>query len=226
MISKLSFVDKGDGISLRDSVYLELKDAIMKGELLPGMRLMEIPIADKMGVSRTPVREAIKRLEKDGFVTVTPGFGAKVSGIGDKDVTDALDVRIAVETMAVRQAAQVISAKQVEELRRINRDIHKAVKSGDVAAISLEDNRLHHTICEISDNKVLLRIMQELEELVLRFRVEYIKGITEYSAILEDHDAIIDAVAAGDADEAARLVESHITRQRDYICEIINKGSE
>lgn len=223
MIAEINFVDKGEGISLKDMVYTELKEAIMRGEFAAGLRLMEIPIAEKLGVSRTPVREAIKRLEEDGLVTVTPGCGAKVSGIGGKDVTDALDVRIVIESMAVRLAAENINSQKAAELRRINNEIRRAVKEKNTAAISLNDSRLHHAICEAADNKVLLKIMQELEALVLRYRVEYIKSIASYKEILDEHDGIIGAVAAGDAEMAVKLVTSHIIRQKNCICEIIRR---
>lgn len=223
MIAEINFVDKGEGVSLRDMVYFELKEAIMRGELAPGLRLMEIPIAEQLGVSRTPVREAIKRLEEDGLVIITPGCGAKVSGIRGKDVTDALDVRVVVETMAVRLAAKNIGAEQIEELKRINNEIRRAVREGNIAAISVNDSRLHHAICEAAGNKVLLKVMRELETLVLRYRVEYIKSIASYNEILDEHDAVIRAVAAGDAEMAAKLVESHIMRQKNCICEIIKR---
>lgn len=221
MIAEINFVDKGEGVSLRDMVYFELKDAIMRGELAPGLRLMEIPIAEKLGVSRTPVREAIKRLEEDGLVIITPGCGAKVSGIRGKDVTDALEVRIVVETMAVRLAAKNIGAKQIDELKSINNEMRRAVREKNTAAFSLSDSRLHRAICEAAGNKVLLKVMHELETLVLRYRVEYIKSIASYNDIIDEHDAIIKAVAAGNAEMAAKLVTSHITRQKDCICEII-----
>ncbi|MCM1307283.1 MAG: GntR family transcriptional regulator, partial [Butyrivibrio sp.] len=136
MIAEINFVDKGEGVSLRDMVYFELKEAIMRGELAPGLRLMEIPIAERLGVSRTPVREAVKRLEEDGLVIITPGCGAKVSEIRGKDVTDALDVRIVVETMAVRLAAKNISAGQVDELKRINAEMRRAIMEKNTAALS------------------------------------------------------------------------------------------
>lgn len=226
MTAEISFMDKGEGASLRDMVYIELKEAIMKGELAPGLRLMEIPLAKQLGVSRTPVREAIKRLEEDGLAIITPGCGAKVSRIRGKEVADALDVRIAIETMAVRLAAQNSSAAQVEELWRIHNGIRRAAGEGNPAGISAGDGRLHHVICEAADNKTLLKIMQELEMQVLRYRVEYVKSLQTYDEILGEHDKIIRAVAAGDAETAAALVTAHIRRQKDFICEIIERRDE
>ncbi|MCM1307449.1 MAG: FCD domain-containing protein, partial [Butyrivibrio sp.] len=89
--------------------------------------------------------------------------------------------------------------------------------------LSVNDSRLHHAICEAADNKVLLKVMRELEALVLRYRVEYIKSIASCGEILDEHDAIIKAVAAGDAKTAERLVTSHIMRQKNCICEIIKR---
>ena len=216
-------IDKLTGNTLRDSVYETLRKAIMIGELVPGERLMEIPLSERLGVSRTPVREAIKRLAKDDLVTITKGCGARVSDMTDKDVTDALDVRIRIEDMAVRLAARNITATQVKEIREINRKMSEAVKKGDLDGASAADNRLHHVICEAAGNSVLTTVHTMLAEHVLRYRIKYIQSIDDYDELILEHTKIIIAIETGDEEEASRLVTNHITKQRDIICNIIKK---
>lgn len=226
MISEGHILDTGDGLSLRDSVYKTLKQAIMTGELAPDERLMEIHLANKLGVSRTPVREAIRRLEKEQLVVINPRCGAKVAGITDKDVTDALEVRLAVENMAVRLAAQNISKNQVEKLNQINKAMEQAVVRDDISGISDADNNLHRAICEAGGNNVLSMIMMMLEEHVLRYRVEYIRSIQDFDALLTEHKELIKALQAGDEAEASRLITIHIENQSNRICKIIQEKNK
>lgn len=226
MITEGHILDTGDGLSLRDSVYKTLKQAIMTGELAPDERLMEIHLANKLGVSRTPVREAIRRLEKEQLVVINPRCGAKVAGITDKDVTDALEVRLAIENMAVKLAAQNISKEQLEKLKQINHTMELAVEREDIAGISDADNNLHRAICEAGGNNVLSMITLLLEEHVLRYRVEYIRSIQDFDALLQEHKELIRALQAGDEEEASRLITVHIENQSRRICEIIQEKNK
>ncbi len=221
MISDVVLLYSGEGESLRDSVYNSLKKAIMTGVLQPDERLMEIPIANQLGVSRTPVREAIQRLEKELLVISSPRCGAKVAGITYKAVKDALDVRIGVETMVIGAAVDNITADQLTELKEINNEIRETIKEGNVVKISDLDNLLHRKIVEATSNNVLKDIMRMLEEHVLRYRYEYIKSIKGSYNIVEEHDLIIEAVENKDAEAASKYMIDHISRQKDEICKII-----
>lgn len=221
MISDVVLLYSGEGESLRDSVYNSLKKAIMTGVLLPDERLMEIPIANQLGVSRTPVREAIQRLEKELLVISSPRCGAKVAGITYKAVKDALDVRIGVETMVVRFAVENITNDQLEELKSINNEIRQTLDEGNVVKISDLDNLLHRKIVEATGNNVLKDIMRMLEEHVLRYRYEYIKSIKGSSRIVEEHDLIIEALENKDVEAASKYMMEHISRQQEEICKII-----
>lgn len=221
MISDVVLLYSGEGESLRDSVYNSLKKAIMTGVLQPDERLMEIPIANQLGVSRTPVREAIQRLEKELLVISSPRCGAKVAGITYKAVKDALDVRIGVETMVIGAAVDNITADQLTELKEINNEIRETIKEGNVVKISDLDNLLHRKIVEATSNNVLKDIMRMLEEHVLRYRYEYIKSIKGSYNIVEEHDLIIEAIENKDAEAASKYMIDHISRQKDEICKII-----
>ena len=216
-------LDFDEGVSLRDAVCGVLRAAILTGELEAGDRLMEIPLAEQMGVSRTPVRESIRRLEEEGLVIITPKCGARVASYTEKEVTDALDVRMHIESMSVKLAAMYITAEQVDILKEINKEMAAAVKKKKITAISEADNRLHNAICCSANNQVLLLIMKLLEEQVIRYRVEYIKSIGDYTELLEEHEELIKALENRDGDRAAEIVEHHIKNQKEKIKEIIAK---
>lgn len=218
--------DYSEGLSLRDSVYLAIREAILNGEFPPNKRLREIPLSQKLGVSRTPVREAIRKLEEEHLVVIMPKCGARVASFTNKDVTDALDVRLTIEDMAVRLAARNMTDEQIAELKAINKEMESAIKVKDVSKISEADNRLHNRICIGADNRVLLKIMYMLEEQVLRYRVEYIKSVKDYKELIDEHNELIKALEAGDESGAAKIMDLHIMKQKEKICEIIQKQSE
>lgn len=218
--------DYSEGLSLRDSVYLAIREAILNGEFPPNKRLREIPLSQKLGVSRTPVREAIKKLEEEHLVVIMPKCGARVASFTNKDVTDALDVRLTIEDMAVRLAARNMTDEQIAELKAINKEMESAIKVKDISKISEADNRLHNRICIGADNRVLLKIMYMLEEQVLRYRVEYIKSVKDYNELIYEHNELIKALEAGDEIGAAKIMDLHIMKQKEKICEIIQKQSE
>ncbi len=226
MIAEGHILDTGDGISLRDSVYKIIKQAIMTGELAPDERLMEIPIANKLGVSRTPVREAVKRLEKEQLVIINPRCGARVAAITDKDVTDALEVRLSVENMAVRLAVHCITPEQIARLRKYNESMAMAVRNNDISGISEADYSIHRIICESTGNNVLMTIMGILEEHVIRFRVEDIRSTVDYAQLLQEHNELIAALEQRDEDGAAIVITKHISNQLGRIRRIIQQKAE
>ena len=104
-----------DYLPLRDVVFNTLRRAILKGELKPGERLMEIALADKLGVSRTPIREAIRKLELEGLVVMAPRKGAKVASITERDLNDVLEVRKGMEVLAISLACERITKEEMEQ---------------------------------------------------------------------------------------------------------------
>ena len=139
-------LDFDEGVSLRDAVCGVLRAAILTGELEAGDRLMEIPLAEQMGVSRTPVREAIRRLEEEGLVIITPKCGARVASYTEKEVTDALDVRMHIESMSVKLAAMYITAEQVDILKEIN----KEKKSFNDLGITYEEKAFYDILIAVA----------------------------------------------------------------------------
>lgn len=123
-------VNMNEYLPLRDVVFNTLRKAILRGELKPGERLMEIQLANKLGVSRTPIREAIRKLELEGLVLMIPRKGAEVAQITEKNMQDVLEVRKALEELSVQLACERITPEQVEEMRNAAEDFRKVLKSG------------------------------------------------------------------------------------------------
>lgn len=223
MNAEKQLLDLKDNISLRDAVYQTLKNGIMTGEFAPGERLLEIPLANQLGVSRTPVREAIKRLEREQFVEISPRCGAKVSGITDKDAVDALEVRVEIERMAVRMAAANSTKEHIRKLKSLNLDMEAAFNRKDIHGIFEADNNIHRLIAEATGNNVLISVMDMLEEHVLRYRVEYIRNIQQYKGLIEEHYEIITAIEKRESDRAEELMTRHIKEQLESIRERIRE---
>ncbi len=226
MLAQKLKLNMENGTSLRDAVYETLKDAILTGEMKPGERIMEIPIADQLGVSRTPVREALHRLQEENLVIIQPKCGAKVADITEKSVRDALAVRTTIEEMSVRLAARNHSADVVNKLREINTAIETAVREQDIETIFACDKNLHRVICDAADNPVLSSVTAFLDDLVLRYRIEYVKCIEDCGQLTVEHGELVDAIEAGNEELAVKLIREHISNQNDRICSMIRNKVE
>ena len=183
---------------LREIVYEELKRQIMVGEIAPGTRMMEVELAEEMGVSRTPVREAIRKLEKEGLVTIEPRRGAYASDISAKDMVDILEVRQDLEGMAAGIAAQKITDDSRIELENIARKYKESVDREDIEQIIRNDEAFHKYIVGLSENKTLIKMVSQVQELALRFRYIYYEDFSRFKNQPSEHQAIVDAIVSGD----------------------------
>ena len=149
-------MDVNEYLPLRDVVFNTLRQAILTGEMEPGERLMEIQLANKLGVSRTPIREAIRKLELEGLVIMIPRKGAEVAHITVKDMRDVLEVRSALEELATTLACKNVTPEHIEELKTANRVFEAAIVSKDVVAIVNADVAFHNIIYSMTDNQRLI----------------------------------------------------------------------
>ncbi|MDO4517623.1 MAG: GntR family transcriptional regulator, partial [Bacillota bacterium] len=133
---------------LREMVYEELKMKILTGAIIPGMRMMEIELAEDMGVSRTPIREAIRKLEKEGLVTIEPRRGAYASQISTDDMVEILEVRQDLEGLAAGMAATRMNEAQLKELEEVSKLYNKAVVNGNMKSMIKYDTRFHRIIVD------------------------------------------------------------------------------
>lgn len=202
---------------LREMVYEELKMQILKGSIIPGTRMMEVELAEEMGVSRTPIREAIRKLEKEGLVTIEPRRGAYASMISTEDMVEILEVRQDLEGLAAYFAADRMTKSQMEELKQVSNSYNEAVKEGNMEAMIKHDTRFHHIIVESCRNKILVQMIEQLQELVLRFRYIYYDNFKRAENMPEEHEAIVAAIAEGDADKARAAADIHIERLKELV---------
>ena len=202
---------------LREIVYEELKRQIMVGEIAPGTRMMEVELAEEMGVSRTPVREAIRKLEKEGLVTIEPRRGAYASDISAKDMVDILEVRQDLEGMAAGIAAQKITDEGRIELENIARKYKDSVDREDIEEIIKNDEAFHKYIGSLSGNKTLIKMVSQVQELALRFRYIYYEDFSRFKNQPSEHQAIVDAIAGGDVAGARKYAEEHLAGLKDFV---------
>lgn len=210
-----------DYLPLRDVVFNTLRQAILRGELKPGERLMEIQLANKLGVSRTPIREAIRKLELEGLVLMIPRRGAEVAEITEKSLRDVLEVRGALEELAVKLACQKITDEQIAELRAVEKEFEQALNSGDVTVYAEADVKFHDVIYHATDNQRLIQLLFNLREQMYRYRVEYLKREEAHGTLLMEHKKIIETIANRDMDAAVDAVCQHIDNQVSAVIDTI-----
>ena len=161
-------MDVNDYLPLRDVVFNTLRQAILRGEMEPGERLMEIQLAQKLGVSRTPIREAIRKLELEGLVIMIPRKGAEVAHITEKDMRDVLEVRCTLEELAVALACKNVTPERIMDLRAANKVFESAIVSKDVVNIVDADVQFHDTIYAMTDNDRLIQIINKGAEVQIQ----------------------------------------------------------
>lgn len=211
---------------LRDIVFKALREAIITGELKPGERLMEIKLANELGVSRTPVREAIRKLELEGLVIMTARKGAEVAPINEKDLMEVLEIRKTLEGLACELAVSNATKENVEQFIEINKLIEVAIKEDDIEEITKQDVAFHEAIYQITNNKRLIQMLHQLKEHIFRYRFEYIKDMKNKQTIVEEHNAIILALKKNDQKNAKKEIEKHIEVQEKYILNTLIKNKK
>ena len=204
-------------VPLRDVVFNTLRQAILTGELKPGERLMEIHLANRLGVSRTPIREAIRKLELEGLVTMIPRRGAEVAQITEKSMSDVLEVRRAMDALCVELACERISDEELKELKAACDNFEHAVRSKDNKKIAKADVELHDIIVKATGNSRLVQLINNLSEQMYRYRYEYIKDASQHNRLIEEHRIIYESIVNKDKETASQAAKMHIDNQEKAI---------
>ena len=210
-------------LPLRDVVFNTLRQAIITGEFAPGERLMEISLANRLGVSRTPVREAIRKLELEGLVIMIPRKGAQVAKITEKNLRDVIEIRTVLEEFAAVLACELIDQTGIRDLRQAHEDFIRSVENGDILDIVDKDETFHDTIFRATNNDRLISIINNLREQFYRYRMEYVKDIRQRSSLVEEHRELLDAITNRDSVKAKELMRTHLLNQQQ---EVINNIQE
>lgn len=207
-------VTMNEYLPLRDVVFNTLRQAILKGELEPGERLMEIQLAERLGVSRTPIREAIRKLELEGLVLMIPRKGAEVANISETSLREVLEVRRSLEELAIELACQRITQEELSELEQTEAAFSEAIRKGDPMDIAESDERYHDVIYQATGNSRLVQILNNLREQMYRYRLEYIKDADKRQILIVEHEHILRALKNHNIGEAKSAVREHIDNQQ------------
>jgi DNA-binding GntR family transcriptional regulator len=202
---------------LREVVCETLRDAIRKGILKPGERLMEIQLAEELGVSRTPVREAIRKLELEGYVIMMPRRGTYVANLSIRDVNEVFEIRTSLDSLASGLAAERITDEELERLQRLLVLISEYVETNDMEKIVETDTEFHDLLYQASRNTRLVGIIFNLREQLTRFRTTSMAFPGRLAATLEEHRRIVEAIAQGDVKEAQAAAEYHMEKSEQTL---------
>ena len=208
---------------LRELAYQELKHKILIGEIASETRLMEVSLAEKMNVSRTPIREAIRELAADGLVTIEPRRGAYVAKVSVKDMLDVFEVREDLEGLAASLAALRATEEQKKRLQELISEYDTAVEEDDKKAIVSCDEEFHRLIVQCSANDTLIQMVNHIQELSLRFRYIYFDDFSRNRKVSEEHKKIYDAIISGDKERAREEADAHIKALKDFVCTLEKK---
>ena len=212
-------------LPLRDIVFQTLRNAIITGELQPGERLMETQLAEKLGVSRTPIREAIRKLELEGLVVMVPRKGAQVAQFTEKDIQDVLEVRAALEALAAKLACRRMDDRAFLKLQLAIAEYSYAAKNKDLETMIEKDVEFHDIICNATQNDQLIQLFNNLKEQVNRDRITYLKNAEDSETVEAEHLAILEALKNKDEEVASNLASNHIYTQCNSITDLVKTGA-
>ncbi len=200
---------------LAEGVLRHLSRDIVSGVLAPGQRLVELQLAAELGVSRSPVREAIHRLATDGLVEIQPRRGAFVAALTPKDLEDVFDVREQLERMAAGLAASTAGPARASELRAIETECAAAAAAGDVTSFFELNDRLHGLVAQLSGNAYLHQLQRSAAR--RSFRALFLQADSDefLARSVTEHHAIVDAIAGGDRATAEAAMGHHLRHARD-----------
>ncbi|MBQ8418657.1 MAG: GntR family transcriptional regulator [Phascolarctobacterium sp.] len=207
---------------LRELVCESIRQAIIDGTFSPGERLMEIQLADEMGVSRTPVREAIRKLELEGFVVMIPRRGTYVADISIRDITEIYEIRTCLDELAAGLAAERITDEELETLNRLLVEFGQYINAGDMEKIVEVDTAFHEVLYMASRNDRLHSIINNLREQVTSIRGRSMSYPGRLTETMDEHRALVDSIAARDVERAQNAARIHIENAEHTLMKSIN----
>lgn len=215
----MSMMNDDEYLPLRDVVFNTLRQEILTGKLKPGERLMEIHLANKLGVSRTPIREAIRKLELEGLVIMIPRRGAEVAQITLKNLKDVMEVRRALDVLAIELACERMGQEALEVLFQACEHFSDAVKTNDTRMLAEADVAFHDQIVLSTGNARLIQLVSNLSEQMYRYRFEYLKDASSHEMLRQEHLGMYQCILKKDKVTAAEIVRKHINNQEEAIIE-------
>jgi len=205
--------------TLGDEATERLRAAIKHGSLVPGVRLVERELAQRLGVSRVPIREAIQRLVEEGLVTKLAHRGTFVAMLSRKELEEISSLRIVLERFVVARAIERWSPEQAAHLRVIVKDMHAAATARNVQLLSERDAQFHHALWKLTEHNLLLEVVSGLRSRISRFLSEATSALpaSELTTHATAHNQLIDSLSSGDLEHAQDAITTHILGAKQRI---------
>jgi DNA-binding GntR family transcriptional regulator len=200
--------------TIRKRIYEHLREQLLNGEIAPPEHLIEAKIAEELGTSRTPVREALHSLELEGLIESIPRVGYVVKAISGEEVEEICEIRMAIEGVAVRWAMEKAHKKLVEELKRNVLLSDEKVLKGEVRAFVDMDARFHEIIARFSGSKRLLELAQTLRRHMLRYRIHSINSVDNVLRAIDGHKGILKAIEKRNLEEVNKAIRHHMEQSK------------
>ncbi|MCX7920438.1 MAG: GntR family transcriptional regulator [Clostridia bacterium] len=210
--------------SLRAKVFNQLQNDILNGKYQPGESLIETRLCDDLGVSRTPIREAIRQLELEGLVQSIPNKGAIVKGISAKDIEDIYTIRMLIEGLAARWATEKITPEELEELKEAVELEEFYTMKNDTEHLLKFDSKFHEIIFKASKSKPLMHTLKTFHHYVQRARNTSLRCPGRAEEVLMEHKAILQAIINGEAEKAEKLTTEHVRNASNNLIHNREKG--
>ncbi len=214
-MEKLWENDNNRSMPLREKVFHHLRNRILEGSIEPGESLIETKLADELGVSRTPIREAFRKLELEGLVFSTPNKGVVVKGISDQDTEDIFAIRMHLEPLAARWAAKRITDEEMLALEENVQLMDFYIRRGDLKQASKKNTDFHGIIFDAAKSKPLKQILNSLQEYVHLARLASLRNPGRPKKALAEHKEILAAIASGDEELAAEKMQLHVMKSSE-----------
>lgn len=220
------FEQKIGRLSMRDEAYELIKQAILMGELAPEMKVKDKELSERLGISRTPVREAMLRLEDEGLIVSKPNSYTMIAPINYDEVKEVYGIVIALEKLALQQALSQLDSDLYQQLIQINNAYGKAIEQGHAKDSFKLDYEFHQLIVKLAKNTELEKITVKLKDKIARVEAFYFTDITPKEKSLQDHHAILDAIEKGDYEQASLHLESNWRNSLQHILnlKVLRKG--
>ena len=202
---------------IRDIVYDYLREALVDGVIKPGERIVERTYAEKFNVSRTPIREVLRKLEMEGFVEYIPRRGIVAKGLNAAEIEEIYAIRISLERLAIRTAVGKISAAQLNRVKKVHEKTIAANEQDDVATVVTQMRKFDDLLFEAANMPKLQKMIAGLQESLRSYRKINLSGGSRRSLAIDEHGEILKAVINKDADLAEQLVIAHVERARNSL---------
>ena len=222
-------INKIEGrILLRKKIYNMLKEAIVTGELDPGQRLIESQLAREMGISRTPIREALRQLESEGYITSIDNGGVKVSEITEDDIHEWYEIKKVLDKLSIIKTIDNITEDQIKDLEEyINKSKKLLEKNNyDKDKMIALHSAFHQKIFEASNNKLIKTIMEDYQHYNLRLRKYMADSLSWHDKMVKEHEKILQAIKEKDKDTAIELVNEHSISGKQQVLERISQSKK